>query len=199
MMSEIAAHVRRYVVIGMLLGLLLVSLPPGLANAYHRVTFYPITGDLLYDGYTFADSYFRWDTVAAKRTDYAGYEHDLVIETKLFTRCTSYTDLPRGYDDCPTAGWDEESDHEWVFTFGSFELDAIADYQYYMGAWRLGGGTSMQGNFRLYPQESQYIEFCPLGPYQAWCRKSYDSEAPFVSGTFYLANPPQFFQWNLSD
>lgn len=172
---------------------------PGPAFAYHMVTYYPVTGDLLYDGQLFADSYFRWDTPGTWQTAYPGYEHDLILESDFISACTSYTDMPYGYDDCPTAGKDENPD-QYAFAFGSYHGHALSAYQYYMGGWRLAGGSTMEGLMRLRGQETKHGWWCGMAFDYHWCRNNHRTlDPPMVAGTFRMATGEQYWTWNLSD
>src|SRR5919106_2094628 len=64
----------------------------------------PSFGDLWYNGYYCGDSYFNWDSPGPWSGDGPGYEHDWKISDYFFDSCTTDTNLPSAYDDCPTAG-----------------------------------------------------------------------------------------------
>lgn len=120
--------------------------------------YYPNTGDLWYDGGYFADSYLLWSYTGPWSVNDPGYEHDLAIRNHYFTDCTSWTNLPNGYDDCPTAGVSEPSDL-WTFSFGSFHAKNILASTWYYGSWNFSGGSSLSTDFYLNGQEN-YHQFC---------------------------------------
>ena len=137
------------------MGLFGIALPSSL-QAY----FYPDDGDMYYDGYYFADSYFKWVSAGPWQgldPIYGGlptYEHDLHIDPSYFTGCTSWTNLPNGYDDCPTVGVEENE--LWVFTFGSFEANLINSQTWYYGLWSFSGGTNSYSTVHLAAQEGYH-------------------------------------------
>ena len=48
-----------------------------------RAAYYPNTGDLYYDGASYADSHLKWDNPGPWRYSDPGYEHDLVAHNLL--------------------------------------------------------------------------------------------------------------------
>ena len=106
-----------------------------------EATRYPNEGNLIYDGGLFAFSGFIWTTEPGPWTvEKPGYEHDLIIKDKnffignLIYNCTTFTNLPAGYDDCNTAGT-LDPDNERVFSFGSFRANWIKKDTEYFGSW----------------------------------------------------------------
>jgi hypothetical protein len=96
-----------------------------------------------------------------------GYEHDLFVDEELFfTACSSVTNLPDGYDDCPTAGVFDPNGP--VFSFGSYDATQIQAYEYYQGSWFFSGGGSVSTSYAaLMGQETE--NRC-LGWNTIWCR-----------------------------
>lgn len=92
--------------------------PFAVANA----TFYPNYGFLCYDGATYGYAYKYWTSTPGPWTGNGpGYEHDLVLNNvTFFSGCNSWTNLPAGYDDCPTVGVLEDPG-ERVFSWGTFD------------------------------------------------------------------------------
>jgi len=119
---------------------------------------YPTEGNLYYNGSYYADSYLRWGAPGGWSVSDPGYEHDFSARSHYFTSCTSWTNLPYGYDDCPTAGVSEPS-NLWTFSFGSFHVTHIHSGAWYYGAWNLGGGGSSSSDYQLAAQEN-YRGFC---------------------------------------
>ena len=78
-------------------------------------------------------SWTDWTDPVYDDPDFTGeaiYEHDFnVYSTSVYEYRTSYTTLPDGYDDCPTAG---VSDTGYMgFGFGSFDASKIAPFANY--------------------------------------------------------------------
>lgn len=132
-------------------GLLLLSTP---ASA----TYYPSSGHLYYNGFYYAESVMRWSSPGPWSTTQPGYEHDLMVNDNYWTSCTSYSGLPNGYDDCPTAGVGDPSGKR-IFSFGAFDADLIVANQSYWGYWEFSGGTAGSTPYNLYGQEVKH-EFC---------------------------------------
>jgi hypothetical protein len=66
--------------------------------------YYPSSGYLYYAGAYYAESSLQWSSPGPWASGQPGYEHDLSLNDTYFNSCTSYTNLPNAYDDCPTAG-----------------------------------------------------------------------------------------------
>jgi len=98
----------------------------------------------------------------------AGYEHDLWVQDPNFftTTCTSMTNLPDAYDDCPTAGVADPNGP--VFSFGSFDATKITANTEYFGAWTFTNhGTASTSPFKLQGQENENVCW---GYENIWCR-----------------------------
>ena len=139
--------------------LLLAFASPGYSQ-----TFYPDAGDLYYDGSFCFDSYFGWSNPGGWLTADPGYEHDLLLWPDYFTACTSWTTLPDGYDDCPTAGILDFD--MWAFSFGSYAAKKIQPQTWYYGAWSFSGGSLSSSKMRLNGQETAH-DICPWD--SPWC------------------------------
>src|SRR6188474_3612797 len=126
---------------------LIAGLTIAAGSSESRAAYYPDHGDLCYDGIFFADSLFVWNSPGPWRipspfniSDDPGYEHDFSVSNQFFTACTSWTNLPSAYDDCPTAGVSEPSS-TWTFSFGSFHIaSGVTANTTYYGSWNLSGG-----------------------------------------------------------
>jgi len=117
-------------------------------------------------GASYADSYLKWDNPGPWQHNDPGYEHDLVAHKNYFRDCTSWTNLPDGYNDCPTAGVFEPSD------------------MWYLGNWVFLIGWDPSTDFYLNGQET-YHGFCPWD--SIWCMKaSRTTSPPLLQGQFHL-------------
>lgn len=122
--------------------------------------YYPVTGHLYYDGQSYAESVMTFGSfVGPWSTSQPGYEHDLSVNDSYFNSCTSFTSLPNGYDDCPTAGFGDPPGKK-VFSFGSFDAERIQPNTSYWGYWQFSGGSGTSTPYDLYGQEV-YKQFCP--------------------------------------
>jgi hypothetical protein len=101
-----------------------------------RAAYWPDNGSFYYDGALYAESYMRWSSSGPWGTADPGYEHDVGASADYFNSCTSYTNLPHGYNDCPTAHYD--SDNFWAFGFGSWRSLEIHPQVTYFGYWNFG-------------------------------------------------------------
>lgn len=152
---------------------------PGVA-----ATFYPDHGDLWYGGCHFVDSHFKWTVPGGWSVSDPGYEHDFAVKPDYYTSCTSWTDLPNGYNDCPTAGWSEPGGF-WAFSFGSFHATNIVAGKLYYGSWTFERGGSPTTAFYLSGQEN-YHQFCWWD--SIWCMNGIRS-APLTSGQLIFGVP----------
>lgn len=172
----------------------------------------PNRGDLYYNGdvlkppgigqasysYSFADSVMRWDNPHWQRpdrndrmgcdvavTDCSTYEHDLEIADRNWVRhyaCTTWSNLPRPYDDCETAGFlDQDGLH--VVSFGTYRAPSIRKHQIYYGSWLLSSPNTLvvlstpttklilkgqEGAFRPRGGPREFIP-CPRVHETPWC------------------------------
>jgi len=123
-----------------MLGMLLVWLPACEDDGGGgEGTYYPDTGSLYYTGDTstldIASFDMVWSNPIYDDPDFDGddiYEHDFNVFTEgVYEACASWSDLPHSYDDCPTAGLDE--DYGIAFAFGSFDASAVKAGSTYFG------------------------------------------------------------------
>ena len=153
-------------------------------------SYLPNAGDLYYNGGNFADAFLRWDNPKWVDGDGCGdvplgvrdihcstYEHDLELNRSWFQAlnpipgarefCTTWSDIPLFYDDCPTAGTLETED-KIVLSFGTFKANLIDAGQEYYGYWIFHHQTSRTSNFktpvRLLSEEGRY-----RGCATIWC------------------------------
>lgn len=154
----------------------------------------PHSGDLYYNGNTYADSYFGWWNPGPWTGNVPGYEHDLRLGTGLFGACTSFTNLPHGYDDCVTAGWSDPPGYI-IFAFGSYRaLQIQAGVQYY-GGWNF---SQPQGQawttVDLWAQNVEHY-FCNFD--WPWCMNGVSTTNLIPPGTYTmnLGGIPTIVYW----
>lgn len=159
------------------------------ASAYY----YPATGDLYYDGYSYSDSMVNWGSSPGPWiTNEGGYEHDFQAEVTYFSACTSYSTLPNAYDDCPTAGALEDDPNNPVFSFGSYQLrNYVQPNTNYLGSWSFTAGSDTITNMNLYGQEVAPF-FCP--GWNPWCYKSFQTHL-ILSGQTLIRGTTRFYSW----
>lgn len=135
-----------------------------------NATYYPTEGDLYYNGRYYMNSYFLWG-VPTWSVSNPGYEHDLWIHNNRYftSTCTTMTNLPDGYDDCPTAGIGDVNGP--VFSFGTYDANRISANSWYFGSWSwTSHDTSIAvTGFNLQGQENRNI--CG-GIKSIWCMQS---------------------------
>lgn len=146
---------------------------------------FPDTGTIYYDGYEYVSSFFKWYNPGpwtAPIPD-SGYEHDLAVPAYYFSACMSWTSLPSGYDDCPTAGYSEDNPYIWVFSFGTFHAPQIQANTWYWCAWSFDWRMGDSASFTLSGQEV-YRKFCSW--YNIWCMGGVDGGVQTLkSGVFH--------------
>ncbi|CAN5653142.1 hypothetical protein BH23GEM1_BH23GEM1_04390 [soil metagenome] len=109
-------------------------------NPVPPARYYPDRGDLYYDGRVYFDSYLLWRRKGGFRgwTGYApGYEHNLNIDKGFGANCSTWTNLPYRYNDCPTAGVFEPNSARRAHAFGTFNMREVRDMTWYFGSWTL--------------------------------------------------------------
>lgn len=154
----------------------------GVGFSAYAATFYPDDGDLWYNETNFADSTLRWAAPRGWSRIDPGYEHDLALRSYYFAGCTSWTDLPNGYDDCPTAGATEPSTL-WSFSFGSFHAKNVVAGRWYYGSWNFGGYPSAAStDFKLIGQEVSH-DICSWD--SIWCMAATGQYQPHLNGYLY--------------
>lgn len=128
---------------------------------------FPHVGDLWYDGHFYADSImYNHTSYGGYKSAQPGYEFNVSIYSPLFSSCTSWTNLPYGYDDCSTAGYTEPSGAT-TFGVGSY----YARYMQSGGAtyearFYFQGGQGFSTDVNVGWQEVQHA-FCPGD--SPWC------------------------------
>jgi hypothetical protein len=134
----------------------------------------PGDGDLWFDGYYFADSYMRWLNLNGVYNDGwfpdpdPNFEMDIVMNQWFNKSCTSWTDLPAGYDDCPTAGVSEPST-AWSFGIGTYHLKRVIVNGWYYASWRFRNTRSVNTSLAgLNIQQGG--NFCTGKPETIWCQ-----------------------------
>ena len=148
--------------------------------------YYPNKGTFTYNGRYRASTSFTWNSPGPWRgtgpeiNEISGYEHDLLVRNPLYfaagptANCTTWTSLPDWYDDCITAGVDEDGDSP-VFNFGTYRTDKIVAGKRYFGSWvfhlHLGAQTSFM-NLNGQENANECI-CCILSP---WCMFAKDTE-----------------------
>ena len=148
-----------------------------LVSSVALAEYYPNSGSLYYDGFYYASSDIVWSDGWPWYSEYNGYEHDFAIRPNYLSSCTSWTTLPNGYDDCPTAS--AEGGGFWAFAFGSYYGRDIVANQWYFGVWNFSNdGPDPSTPFFLSGQEVWH-QFCPWD--SPWCMNGIQS-AGLLSG-----------------
>ncbi len=153
--------------------------------------FFPNRGDLNYDGHLYADSYFSWDAVGGWRSTSPGFEMDISLEETYFDYCTSWTNLPDPYDDCPTAGTLDPAGRR-NFGIGTFSALQIQPSTWYQAKWWFGGGSAE--TIWTYPNVAAQEVSRTLCPYKdIWC---YDGvQGTSLMETYWRYTEPSYKDW----
>lgn len=117
------------------------------------------------------------------------------MDEGYYTGCTSMTDLPSPYDDCPTAGV-AEPDGVISFGVGSYNAPAIQSNHPYFASWNfdITGGSGAASAYSIGWQETW--NFCG-GAQTPWC---YDGNGAGVLMSYFLTRvQPQFRFWAWRD
>lgn len=141
-------------------------------------------GDIWYGGGTYADSLF-WshapygNYVTNTFWSDPGLEIDINMGTVCFDTCTSWSDMPKFYDDCVTAGVSETGSAR-SFGIGTYDLRLLKQGQTYTGQWNFSGGSGLSAPVSVSWQEV-WKDFCPVE--DPWCMNSNDG-GRFLSTTW---------------
>lgn len=141
---------------------------PGAAHAHGDLRPYPHIGDFYHDGAGYADS-LQWSHAAlgGYNSSVPGYEFSFSVDSALWSGCTSWTNLPYAYDDCPTAGYTEPSGVAYTFGVGSYDAKKMTtsgttyEHRFY-----LTGGSTAWANAKVSWQEVSH-QFCAQN--SVWC------------------------------
>lgn len=169
-------------------------------------SYYPNSGKIIYTGAKYFAAQFRWDKPSFSNVRGVGVEIDLQISIErgwpfVFNPgsapCTTWTDLPRPYDDCPTAGVDD--DPGWVtYSLGSYDARAIQPGKTYLGSWTFRG--SQMGAYwamRVRGQEV-YNKLCPSFTgrgYSPWCMFVYNGRSRDLTAGVITLNRRWTYSW----
>ena len=149
------------------------------------------------------------------------YEHDLILEwrndggwfaiQRLGTRvpgvspsfCTTWSDLPDPYDDCPTAGVSPDPGVV-ELSFGTFKAPLIEPGRDYYGSWRFQHqrGTGSTTTVKLYGQEGEYdsrvVNFlkCPRVTKDIWCIFGIGDGSGIHTGTTWSYDTPSYLKYS---
>ncbi len=164
-------------------------------SAAVNAEFYPNTGGFYYNGRLYAAAYMKWNSQGPWVSNEPGYEHDLKVhEINYFTSsCTTFTNLPDGYDDCPTAGCCDQNGI--VFSFGSFDAELIQTNTWYSGGWYFNyhfPGTA-ESSMTLIGQENE--SHCPGGYENIWCMFANDSQTLLEGYTMHWLGAPNWIYY----
>lgn len=163
-------------------GSLLAAAAP--ASASTTAKQYPHEGDLYYDGGRYADSFFSshanyGNYVTNTFWSDPGLEIDINTGTVFFSSCTSWSDMPKFYDDCVTAGYSETGGGR-SFGIGTYDLRLLQKGRGYTGEWYFSGGSGTSTSMSVSWQEV-WKDFCPVE--DPWCMNS-NAGGRFFSGNF---------------
>jgi hypothetical protein len=136
----------------------------------------PGEGSFYFNGYHYADSYFKWLNLTGQWKNGVwvdedpNFEMDIVMSEFFNQSCTGWTDLPFGYDDCPTAGI-LEGGTTWSFGIGTFHLKKIVVDWMYVATWSFR--NTRQSNTAITRLNIQHgWNFCPGRPDTIWCMQA---------------------------
>lgn len=144
------------------------------ALADDRITQWPHAGDLYFDGTGYADSVFythnaygNWQTNTSWSDP--GLEIDVnLVDQALFTECTSWSDVPKFYDDCVTAGVTETGSAR-SFGIGTYDGRLLRPDVDYTARWYFSGGSGSRASVTVTWQEV-WKDFCAFE--DPWCMNS---------------------------
>lgn len=156
--------------------------------------FEPDAGDLYYDGQNYSDSYFAWNSAGPFSGNGPGYEHDMRLGIGLWGGCTSFTNLPDGYDDCGTAGVSDPPGYI-IFSFGSYSANDIQSQSAYMGGWLLNSPLGQSNTpIQLFAQNVEHY-FCSFN--LPWCMNGVQTSSGLLPPNvyMYLGGYPTLIFW----
>lgn len=153
----------------------------------------PDAGTLTYYGGSHAAVDMIWYDIGGFKTPEAGFELDIDLERAYYSACTTWNNLPEGYDDCPTAGVLENDPYRNSLGFGSFNARAIRLNTWYFGDWYFespGLASSNYGNFSLRWQQT-YFRSCRYK--DIWCY--YTNEEGYLVNSFFRSGETYSWSW----
>lgn len=159
-----------------------------------NAAYYPSSGDFYYNGVAYLDSYIRWQSPGPWSISKPAYEHDLNVHSLGYFpgTCTTFTNLPSGYDDCPTAGRMDPAGTK-VFSFGSFAAKSIAKGTWYFGGWTFSAhGNVASAPFTLKGQENE--NRC-IGLPTIWCMFSTRTRILLSGYVLNWGGYPNYVRW----
>ncbi len=149
-----------------------------------------------YGGASYADSYMSWSSPGPFSHGDVGYEHDLIMYPSFADLYSAWTNLPYGYDDCPTFGYQEGS--QWSAAFGSFHINKVAAGTYYMGTWDLRknapGTTLPPSGSTAAALNGQEVEHRSCWFDNIWCMDGIRSQ-PLTGGFTLVAGSTTYRSW----
>jgi hypothetical protein len=109
-----------------------------------------------------------WHAVGGFITSDAAVEIDVNVAETFFDTCSTMSDLPEAYDDCPTAGVFESDPTRQSFGLGTFNARNVQPAVWYRSQWDFRGGNlySTTVNQTWGEVERQYTS---CDRYDIWC------------------------------
>ena len=199
----------------------------GVTTSGCPATYYPNEGDIYYNGTLQASATMQWrnpggwiskNVCVPLKINCATYEHDLSLNRNFFEPqtiitpsrtspyiidwCTTVTNLPSSYDDCPTAGWDENEETIYVYSFASGRAHSIrANYGYY-GFWnfrRKGSVTTATVSLDGQQGYHRVWGLCPTPPNAlptaGWCVLSHRGSTQLLTSTAWTHGTASLHTW----
>lgn len=146
---------------------LAIGLAPSVA-AHSTQTRWPHEGRIVYDGIDFSQADYLWHIFPGRFQTSDGFlELDLNMPKNFFQACTVWTNMPRPYYDCKTAGWSEgvapgSSTDYYAFGAGSYNPTSMTGNTWYQTRYTLGSRVgSSTGSLPVnFGWQETYRYFC---------------------------------------
>jgi hypothetical protein len=151
----------------------------GAALAHPQQMYQPHEGRIWYDGHSTVEVAMTWHVNPA--ASLIGRDRFMEFDTQVpkgfITSCTTWTDLPRPYDDCGTGGTFEYNDEVDSYGFGTYNPGWIQTNFFYTARYTLSrtDQTTTGADVRFGAQETEMAPWCGYADASPWCLQARQS------------------------
>lgn len=168
------------------------SLPPQSALAHSEQMYQPHEGRIWYGGGSSAEVIMLWHLNPYRSLIGPDkfMEFDVQVPKGFITACTTWTDLPRPYDDCGTAGTLEYNDEVDSYGFGTYNPAGILANTWYTTRYTLTrtAQESTGADVRFGAQETEMAPWCGYADTSPWCLQARQSSRVHTGRQWYKYN-----------
>lgn len=180
---------RRFATLGSMA--IVAALHAGTALAHTQQMYQPHEGRIWYNGAETVEVVMLWhvNPSASLIGREKFMEFDIQVPQGFINSCTTWTDLPRPYDDCGTGGTFEYSDLD-SYGFGTYNPAWITVNTWYTTRYTLNRTTkeTTGSDVKFGAQETEMAPWCGYADASPWCLQARQSSRVHTGRTWLKYN-----------